>query len=317
MIDVDGVPTKVFKHAPPSLREVFATARARERRDLPRLRGRALDLRRGDAPRRRPRRAARRPLRRAARRPRRDRHAQLPRVGHQLRRHHVDRRHLGVAQRVVDRGRARLRPRGLRRHRAHRRRRAGRARPTASATRLGVPRSCRSAPTRCPTASTAGRTSRDLDAPMPDVTVTPTSTPPSSTPRAPPATRRARCRPTGPSSRRSWPSAARPRSTSCAGPTTPSRAGPPAVHPHRPALPRHRLRAGDAVVLRQRAEAGDDVQVGPRARPRADRAGAGHQLRRRPHPELGPARVAALRRRPTRRASSASAAAAPRRRPSW
>jgi long-chain acyl-CoA synthetase len=30
VIDVAGVPTKVFKHAPPSLREVFATARARE-----------------------------------------------------------------------------------------------------------------------------------------------------------------------------------------------------------------------------------------------------------------------------------------------
>ncbi len=30
VIDVDGVPTKVFKHAPPSLREVFGTARARE-----------------------------------------------------------------------------------------------------------------------------------------------------------------------------------------------------------------------------------------------------------------------------------------------
>jgi long-chain acyl-CoA synthetase len=29
VIDVDGVPTKVFKHAPPSLREVFATARGR------------------------------------------------------------------------------------------------------------------------------------------------------------------------------------------------------------------------------------------------------------------------------------------------
>ena len=30
VIDVDGVPTKVFKHAPPSLREVFGTARARD-----------------------------------------------------------------------------------------------------------------------------------------------------------------------------------------------------------------------------------------------------------------------------------------------
>ena len=30
VVDVAGVPTKVFKHAPPSLRDVFATARARE-----------------------------------------------------------------------------------------------------------------------------------------------------------------------------------------------------------------------------------------------------------------------------------------------
>ena len=52
-IDVGGVPVKAFKHAPPSLREIFATARDRGRRHLPRLRGRAVELRRGDGARRR------------------------------------------------------------------------------------------------------------------------------------------------------------------------------------------------------------------------------------------------------------------------
>ena len=77
-----------------------------------------------------------------------------------------------------------------------------------------------------------------------------------------------------------------------AGPRPEPRRLPPVVHPHRAAVPRDRLRAGDAVVLRLGPEAGDHAQVGPRAGPGADRAGEGHQLRRRAHPELGPARVA-------------------------
>ena len=55
------------------------------RRDVPRLRGRALELHGGDGPRRRAGRAARRPLRRAHGRPGGHRHAQLPGVGHRLR----------------------------------------------------------------------------------------------------------------------------------------------------------------------------------------------------------------------------------------
>ena len=67
------------------------------------------------------------------------------------------------------------------------------------------------------------------------------------------------------------------------------------VHPDRPAVPRDRERGGDALVLHRRPEAGDHVQVGPRAGPRADRAGRGHQLRRRADAELGPARIAPVR----------------------
>ena len=128
-IEVGGVPVKAFKHAPPSLRELFATARDRGRRHLPRLRGRALELRRGDGARRCHGRAAGRSLRHRARRSGGHRHAELPRVGHRVRGHHLDRCRVGVAQRVVDRRRARLRPRGLRRHGADRRRRARRAGP--------------------------------------------------------------------------------------------------------------------------------------------------------------------------------------------
>ena len=76
----------------------------------------------------------------------------------------------------------------------------------------------------------------------------------------------------------------------------------------------------------ERAEARDHVQVGPRAGARADRARAGHQLRRRADAELGPARVAraspsydtsSLRqRRRRRRAGAARAREAGRRRAS-
>ena len=68
------------------------------------------------------------------------------------------------------------------------------------------------------------------------------------------------------------------------------------VHPDRPAVPRHRLRAGDDVVLRERAEARDHVQVGPRSGPAAHRAGTGHELRRCTDPELGSAGVTPVRR---------------------
>ena len=64
-------------------------------------------------------------------------------------------------------------------------------------------------------------------------------------------------------------------------------------------------------------EARDHVQVGPRAGARADRARAGHQLRRRADAELGPARTRRGSPTSTRRACAASAVAARRRRPSW
>ena len=127
--DRHGVPQRAAEPA----RDRGDDARPR-RRHLPRLRRRALDLRR---PGRRPRRGAGRALRHREGRPRRHRHAQLSRVGRRLRRHHLDRRHLRLAQRVVDRGRARLRPRGLRRASAHRRPRAARAQPRPPA-RLGI-----------------------------------------------------------------------------------------------------------------------------------------------------------------------------------
>src|SRR3712207_8733189 len=44
-----------------------------------------------------------------------------------------------------------------------------------------------------------------------------------------------------------------------------------------------------------RHQARDHVQVGPGAGPRAHRAGEGYELRRRPHPVVGPARVAVVR----------------------
>ena len=84
------------------------------------------------------------------------------------------------------------------------------------------------------------------------------------------------------------------------GPTTPTRWRPRAavagVHPDRAAVPRHGLHPGDAELPGERAEAGRDAQVGPRAGARADRARAGHHLRGRAHPELRPAAVAAVRR---------------------
>ena len=57
-----------------------------------------------------------------------------------------------------------------------------------------------------------------------------------------------------------------------------------------PAVPRHRVRAGDALLLRDEVQAGDDAPLGPRHGPPAHRGRAGHHLRRRAHPELGHAR---------------------------
>ena len=239
-----------------------------------------------------------------------------------LRGHHVDRRDVGVAERVVDRRRARLRPRRLRRHRAASPTSSGpsaatrTARPARAAAMLAV-----RAPATCPTASTAGRTCASSARRCPTSPSRPTTTPRSSTPRAPPGTPRAPCRRTGPSSRRSWASAARPPSTGSAGRAAREAERDGALPPAFILIvPLFHVTGCVPVMLScwaSRAEARDHVQVGRRPRARADRARAGHELRRRPDPELGPARVASLRRRRTRRASSASAAAARRPRPSW
>ena len=92
-VDIAGVPTTVFVNASAQPARRVRHRPGPGRRHVPRLRGRALELRRGHGPRSTP----------SARcssstygvrqgRPGRHRHAQLPRVGRRLRRHHVDRR---------------------------------------------------------------------------------------------------------------------------------------------------------------------------------------------------------------------------------
>ncbi len=105
--------------------------------------------------------------------------------------------------------------------------------------------------------------------------------------------------------RRSWASAARPpsRGAAPAGDAEPPKRYPHELHPHRAAVPRHRLRAGDALVLRGGLKLVIMYKWDAGARARADRARAGHQLRRRADAVLGPARVARLRASATRRAS--------------
>ena len=66
------------------------------------------------------------------------------------------------------------------------------------------------------------------------------------------------------------------------------------IHLDRAALPRHRLRARHALVLRPEDEAGDDVPLGSGGRPAPDRGRTGHRVRRRPDPKLGPAREPGL-----------------------
>ena len=211
---------------------------------------------------------------------------------------HLDRRGVGVAQRVVDRGRARLRPRGLGGEGAGRRPRAGRAHPSGlRAPRRGHDRRAppgrrgrrrrgplggrrRARRARCPTSRSAGAT-----------------TPPSSTRRARRAVRRARCRRTAPSSRRSPGSGARRPSSRLRSPAeaTAASAQPPVFILIVPLFHVTGCVAGVPVVRVERARARDDAQVGAGAGARADRAGAGHELRRRAHAVVGPARVPALR----------------------
>ena len=64
------------------------------------------------------------------------------------------------------------------------------------------------------------------------------------------------------------------------------------IHVVRAVVPRDGVDPGHARIVRQRRQTGDDAPLGPRPRPRADRAGAGDQLRRCSHDELGSARGA-------------------------
>ena len=304
-IDVGGVTYKAFVNALPSLRDLFAMAHGRGDATFLVYEDERWTLRRRHAPQvdalgARPRRA----LRRAEGRPGGHRHAQLPRVGRRLRRHHLDRRHLGVAQRVVDRGRARLRARGLRRRRCSSPTPSASSAAAAACERLGIADHRRA---RRP------RPAADVDR-WDDVVVagaaaarrrrsTPTTTPRSSTRRAPPAspkgavsTHRAvvqallgfGCR------------AAIDRAAPARGRRR--RADPPAFIL---IVPLFHVTGCVPVMLSCFAgglEARDHVQVGPRAGARAHRARAGHQLRRRADAELGPARVARASPSSTRRA---------------
>ena len=82
----------------------------------------------------------------------------------------------------------------------------------------------------------------------------------------------------------------------------------------RPAVPRHRLPRHHARVDQLRWEARDHVQVGSRAGARADRARAHHDDRRRARDGVATARVAVVRERPTSRAFPPSVTAGRRRR---
>jgi long-chain acyl-CoA synthetase len=63
--------------------------------------------------------------------------------------------------------------------------------------------------------------------------------------------------------------------------------------------------------VRRRIEAGHDIQVGPRPRPRTGRTGAGHTLHRGPDDELGPARGATFAARDTSSLRSVGGGGAP------
>ena len=289
--------------------------RAGTRPDVHRLRGRGVDLRRGDGRGRRPGLRAGPPLRRQARGPGRHRHAQLSGVDHLVRRDPLDRRDLGVDERVVDRSGdgVRHQRRGTvghdRRHRAHRtRRRARVSGPTSGSS------ACASTPWRRsrPNVEHWQRRRRARGRDARGRAAARTWTRRSSTPRARPASPRARSRRTAPSVRRSSPSPRRPPSRRARGPE--SRRRPAAVlHLDRAALSRHGVHPGHDVVLQLPPETRDDVPLGAGARAAAHRAPPGDELRGRADPVVGPHGVAALLATTTRRRWPRSAAAARRR----
>ena len=131
----------------------------------------------------------------------------------------------------------------------------------------------------------------------------PTTTPPSSTRRAPPAGRRGRCRPTGRSSSRCSASPAEGAVDRLRKPVDDGR------QPGGPlcfilAVPLFHVTGCVPVMMsdvRGRHQVGDHVQVGSREGARAHRDRAGHQLRGCAHHVVGSARVTRLRRRGTPR----------------
>ncbi len=199
--DVRGVRLRVFKHAPPIAARGVARQRRPRRRRLPRVRGRAVHVRRR-APHRGVHGPHARVVRRPPGRPGRDRDAQLARVGVRVlgghRRRGVDR----AAERLVDRARARVRPQRLRCGGPVRRRGAGRAASRRTSATPPCATSCSCAPSAtCPTRSRSRTPSASSTRhPCPTSTSLPTTTRRSCTPRARPAGRRAPSRRTATSS---------------------------------------------------------------------------------------------------------------------
>ncbi len=252
-----------------------------------------MDLRRDHASRRRPGRCAGEHLRRRQGGPGRHLHAEPPRMDRLVRGHRLHRSGVGLPQRMVDRGGGRLRHRGLRPLRAHRRSRTDRARPPGRPLEehphgRGPGRRDRAAADRCPPlrrgrhagrghARRRGGAGRRRHHPLhvghDRVPQGCRVDPPGRDPGADGVL--GRCHhPDGSTgqepARRGW---------------TPAE-----LHPHRAPLPCDRMRSGDALVLRDEDEAGDDAPLGPRDGAAPHRGRTGDRLRRRAHPELGPAR---------------------------
>ena len=252
-IAVNGVELTAFVHVPPSLRDLFETWRARG--DTPFLvyEDETLELRRrrGATP-------------TASATPSSTATASSPAIGSpspcatspsgsSASPRRSDRRGRRLPQRVVDRGRARLRPRGLRRDGPARRSGAGRPHPRDVRPPRRSPRSACAAPTgeagRSPTRTSSCSATR-----CPTSTSRPTTTPRSSTRRARPgrpkgavSTHRAviqalagfGCRTAVQRAR--VPRRGEGRRRAAAG-----------VHPDRPAVPRDRWRRGVPLVRGQR-----------------------------------------------------------------
>ena len=291
---------------------------------LPRLRGRARSPSTStSAPRPTLAHRLRRRLRRAEGRPGRHRHAQLPRVVDRVLGRGRGRRGRRAAQRVVDRARAGVRPERLGRRRCcsstpSALERLARRTPASLGLARVDRRQGRAAHARRRRRAVRGRARRrstaDGRAARRRASI-PRTTPRSSTPRARPAGRRARSAPTATSARNLIEPRLRAgaRARRAAGRARRRRAGaggPERVPAVRAVLPRHRLPLGPRGQPRLRREDRDHAQVGRRAGARADRARAGHHLRRRAGDGVAGARVTPTSTRATSRACSRSATAA-------